>query len=124
MHDNPFRRILSLSFQAFFENEVLVLICKFDSEKDLTITLYYKHENDDSFQKVDLRNNFVVDKSDEYRVEHVIANAKTGNYICKIQSKCEYGMSEISTEQNALKENEVITLLFDQYSFSLITSFA
>ena len=85
MHNNPFHRILSLSFQAFFESELLVLICKSDSEKDLTIILYYKHE------KFDLRNNFVFDKSDEYWVEHIIANAKIRNYICKIQSKCEFG---------------------------------
>lgn len=107
MRDNPFHGIPSLSFQAFFEDEKLVLICECDSDEDLTFILYYKHENDESFQKVDLRKNVSVD---EYRVEHVIADAKTGNYICKIQSKCEFGTSEISTEKDALKENEVIIL--------------
>ena len=114
MRDNPFHGIPSLSFQAFFEDEKLVLICECDSDEDLTFILYYKHENDDSFQKVDLRKNVSVD---EYRVEHVIADVKTGNYICKIQSKCEFGMSEISTEKDALKENEVIILFVSLIPF-------
>ena len=114
INGNPFHGIPSLSFQAFFEDEKLVLICNCDSDGDLTFTLYYKHENDDSFQEVDLKKNFSVD---EYRVEHVIADAKPGNYICKIQSKCEFGMSETSSEKDALKENEVITLFVSLKQF-------
>ena len=101
---NPFHANKFLSFQASFKNEKLVLICKDDSDEELnTIILYYKHKNDDDFQEVALAPKSADHKADEYRLEHFIPDAKTGEYICKVQSKCEFGLSEISTEEHVLK---------------------
>lgn len=98
-------------FQASFKNETLVLIFNDDSDEDLIITLYYKHENDGSFQKVDLRNKCAGGKANEYQVEYIIPDVKTGKYTCKIQSKCDFGMSEMSNEKSVLKESKVNTFI-------------
>ena len=105
MDEVPFINFLLL--QALFKNEKLVLICKDNSNEELMFTLYYKHEDDDSFQEVNSKNKQVDDKGDEYRVEYIIPDVKTGEYTCKIQSKCDFGRSEMSNEISVLKENQV-----------------
>ena len=98
--------------QASFKNETLVLIFNDDSNEDLIITLHYKLENDDNFHKVDLRTTKCADdKANEYRVECIIPDAKTGKYTCKIQSKCDFGTSEMSNEKLVSKGSKVNTFL-------------
>ena len=95
-----------------FKNEKLVLIFDDDSDEDLIITLHYKHENDGNFQKVDLRTTKCAgDIANEYRVEYNIPDAKTGKYTCKIQSKCDFGMSEMSNEKSVSKGSKVNTFI-------------
>ena len=89
----------------------MVLICKDDSNEDLNFTLYYKYKDDDNFQEINSKNKFVGDKADEYRVEYIIPDVKTGEYTCKIQSKCEFGRSEMSDKVSVLKEDKVKNLI-------------
>ena len=89
----------------------MVLIYEDGSNEDLTFTLYYKHEDDDNFQEVNSKKKQVDDNSDEYRVEYIMSDVKAGKYTCKLQSKCEFGRSEMSNEIFFLKENKVSNLI-------------
>ena len=62
-----------------------------------------------------MRNVCKNDNSSEYRVEYAVLNAKPGKYVCQIQSKCEFGVSEMSMETSVYKEEEVGLLLFTCY---------
>ena len=94
-------------FQASFKNESLILKWKDDSNENLIFILFYKHENHENWQDVVLKNVCKNDISSEYRVEYTVPNAQAGRYICQIQSKCEYGVSEMSEEIFVYKEEEV-----------------
>ena len=43
----------------------------------------------------------------EYRTEYIIANIKPGRYICHMQSKCYFGVSEMSDEISVWNEDDV-----------------
>ena len=43
----------------------------------------------------------------EYRVEYTIPCAKSGRYICQIQAKCYFGVSDISDEISVWNDEEV-----------------
>ena len=88
---------------------------KVNSNENLTFVLRYKEDNDEYWKNVTLRNVCKNDNSSEYRVEYAVLNAKPGKYVCQIQSKCEFGVSEMSMETSVYKEEEVGLLLFTCY---------
>lgn len=52
---------------------------------------------------MDWKNNNSFDN----RTEYFLPNIKNGRYICHIQTKCEFGVSEMSNGITVWKENEV-----------------
>ena len=52
---------------------------------------------------MDWKNNNSFDN----RTEYFLPNIKPGRYICHIQTKCEFGVSEMSNGITVWKENEV-----------------
>ena len=67
----------------------------------------YRHENDKNGQTVVLNNAFNNGSSVDYRVEYTIPIVKPGRYICQMQSKCDFGVSEMSNEISVWKNEEV-----------------
>ena len=94
-------------FQASFKNESLILKWQVDSKENLIFNLFYKHENEEIWRKVDLKNVSKNDNLLEYRVECTLPNMRPGRYTCQIQSSCEYGASEMSEKKAFYKEEEV-----------------
>lgn len=69
--------------------------------------MFYKHENDANFCDAVLKNVCKNDNSPEYRAEYTIPKIQPGKYICQIQSKCDFGVSEMSREIFVNKNEEV-----------------
>ena len=67
----------------------------------------YRHEDDKMSHTVDLNSECKNDKLFEYRLEYTIANIKPGRYICHMQSKCSFGVSEMSDEISVWNEENV-----------------
>lgn len=61
--------------------------------------MFYKHENDKNWQNVALENLCKKHSSNVYRVEYTVPNAHLGEYICQIQSKSDFDVSEKSQEK-------------------------
>ena len=85
----------------------MILQWKVNSNENLTFVLKYKQDNDEHWKNVTLRNVCKNDNSCEYRVEYTVLNAKPGRYVCQIQSKCDFGVSDMSMETSVYKEDEV-----------------
>ena len=100
-----------MSFQASFKNESFILKWKVDLNENLIFTLFYKHENDQNWSDVILKDVRLDNDSSEYSVEYTFLNAHPGRYTCQIQPKCSFGVSEMSGKIFAYKEEEV-TLVF------------
>ena len=83
-----------------------------DSNENLIFILFYKHGKDENWQDVVLKNVCKSFDSAEYRVEYTISNAKPGKYICRIQSKCDFGMSESSTATFVSREEAEVSSAF------------
>ena len=81
-----------------------------NSNENSDFILFYKHVNDEKWQDVVLKNVCKHYNSSEYRVEYTITNAQSGRYICQIQSKSEFDMSQKSREVYANKEEQVSPL--------------
>ena len=96
-----------LLFYASFKSENLILKLEDSPNENLSFILFYKHENDPNFRDAVLKNVYKNDNSAEYRVEYTIPNVQPGKYICQIQSKCDFGVSEMSTETFVYKNEEV-----------------
>ena len=94
-------------FQASFKNESWILKWQVDSKENLIFNLFYKHENEEIWRKVDLKNVSKNDNLLEYRVECTLPNMRPGRYTCQIQSSCGYGASEMSEKKVFYKEEEV-----------------
>ena len=84
------------------------------SNENLTFSLIYKQDNDEHWKTVSLKNVCKSSNSNEYRVEYTVSNAKPGRYTCQIQSKCDFGISQMSNERSAYKEEEVGLITFFQ----------
>ena len=63
---------------------------------------------------VDLNSECKNDNLFEHRIEYTIGNVKPGRYICRMQSKCYFGLSEMSDEISVWNEEDV------SFSFFLI----
>ena len=74
--------------------------------------MFYKHEKDENWQDVILRNVCKNINSGEYRVEYSIPNVQPGKYICRIQSKCDFGISELSKEIFVSREKPEVSSEF------------
>ena len=99
-----------MSFQASFKNESLILKWKDDSNENLILTLFYKHENDENWSDAILKDVRLDNDSSEYSVEYTFLNARPGRYNCQIQSKCCFGVSGMSGKIFAYKEKEVTSV--------------
>ena len=77
------------------------------SGENQVFILLYRHENDKMSHTVDLNSECKNDNLFEYRIEYVIPNVKPGRYICHMQSKCYFGVSEISDEISVWNEEDV-----------------
>ena len=64
-----------------------------------------------SVDLVDLDSECKGDNMVQYRVEYTIPHVKPGRYICQIQSKCYFGVSEMSDEISVWNEEEVSFVL-------------
>ena len=73
----------------------------------MTFVLRYKQDNDQHWKNDTLRNVCKNNNLCEYRVEYTVLNAKPGRYVCQIQSKCEFGVSELSMETPICEKDEV-----------------
>ena len=78
-----------------------------DSNEKVNFILFYKHENDENWQDVCLENVCRNDSTSEYRVEYTVPNSHPGDYICQIQSKVDFDLSEKSKEKIVSKEKVV-----------------
>ena len=88
-----------------------------DSYENSDFILFYKHVNDEKWQDVVLKNVCKNDNSGEYRVKYTVSNAQPGRYICQIQSKSDFDMSEKSGECFVYKEEEVSSLFLFSRTF-------
>ena len=93
--------------QASFENDNLILEWKCFSGEESLFILSYRHENDEKCQTVSLNMDWKNNNSFDNRTEYFLPNIKPGRYICHIQTKCEFGVSEMSNGITVWKENEV-----------------
>ena len=84
--------------------------------------LLYRHENEEMSHTVDLNSECKNDNLLEYRIEYAIANVKPGRYICHMQSKCCFGVSEMSDEISVCNEEDV-SFSFIFFFLVLIRSF-
>lgn len=69
--------------------------------------LLYRHESNKLSHTVDLNSQCKNDNLFEYTVEYTIANIKPGRYICRMQSRCYFGLSEMSDEISVWNEDDV-----------------
>ena len=100
------------SSQVSFKNDSLILKWKIATNENLIFNLFYKHENDENWWDVVLKNVHKNDNSSEYRVEYSFPNARPGTYTCQIQSACDFGVSEKSVKMFAYKEEKVSSITF------------
>ena len=84
---------------------------KYTSGEDPVFILSYGHENDEMSHTVDLNSEFKNGNMVQYRVQHTIPCVKPGRYICQIQAKCYFGVSEMSDETSVWNEDEVSFVL-------------
>ena len=98
----------------------MILNWRDDSNDNLIFILFYKHENDENWRNDVLKNICKNDDSNEYRVEYTVPNIQPGEYFCQIQSKCDFGMSELSREISASREKvQVSSVFFFQQRLSI-----
>lgn len=97
----------SFFIQASFKNGNLFLKWKYTSCEDAVFILSYRHENDEMSHIVDLNSECKIVNMVEYRVEYTIPCIKPGRYICQMQSKCHFGVSEMSDEISFWNDEEV-----------------
>ena len=92
----------------------MVLKWKNDSKKNLIFTLLNKHENDENWGDVILKNICTdIINLTEYNAEYSVPNAHPGEYISQVQSKCESGVSEFIRETFVSREEaEVASVIF------------
>ena len=60
---------------------------------------------------VDLNSEFKNGNMVQYRAEYTIPYVKPGRYICQMQAKCYFGVSEMSDEISAWNDDEVSFVL-------------
>ena len=96
--------------QTSFKNESLILKWKDDSNENLIFSLFYKHENDENWSDVILKHVPLDNDSREYSIQYTFLNACPGRYACQIQSKCCFGVSEMSGKIFSYKEEEVTSV--------------
>ena len=71
-----------------------------------------KHENDENWREVILKNICTNVNSTEYKAEYFVRNAYPREYVSQIQWKCEIGMSEfIRKTFVSRKEAEVVSVI-------------
>ena len=114
----------TLPFQASFEKDSLISKWKESSNESLIFNLFQRHENEEKWFDVVLKNVYKNDRSSEYKVEYTISNAQPGRYTCQIQSRCEFGMSGKSEETSVYKEEEVRSVILGPIFFIFKTSFS
>ena len=67
----------------------------------------YRHEDDEVNHTVDLNSECKIDNLYEYSTEYAIPKVKPGRYICQMQSKCYFGISEMSEKISVWNEEDV-----------------
>ena len=85
--------------------------------------MFYRHENDENWFHVVLKNVCKNYKSSEHKVEYTIPNPQPGRYTCQIQSRCEFGISGKSEETFVYKEEEVSYVILGPICILFKTNF-
>ena len=93
------------------KDDNLFLEWEYTSGEDPIFILSYRHENDEMSHTVDLNSESKNGNMVQYRAEYTIPCVKPGRYICQMQAKCYFGVSEMSDEISAWNDDEVSFVL-------------